>query len=132
MAAKLTLKARTRDIQAQKLANCGQKIVQKDQKGFAQCSGNGLLRRHKCGLQAIWEKAEILNAVTLASLPKPSFARPIALCQHPCRLITDLKGRSHLQRRRVTEPRDQHVTHPFRASVKTDRALKNSDRRAAM
>ncbi len=130
MPTQAAVKARAGGIRVQELAHHRQQIIQRDQKRLAEGHGDSFLRWRQRRLKAMGRVAAILHAGTLAPFPYGLFRGPVTLGKNPRRVVTGLYGRPDLRwRRRLTVKLDHHVALPSRASVKTQRAMKNAERR---
>ncbi len=130
MLTQAAVKARAGGLRVQELAHHRQQIIQRDQKRLAEGHRDSFLRWRQRRLKAMGRVAAILHAGTLAPFPYGLFRGPVTLGKNPRRVVTGLYGRPDLRwRRRLTVKLDHHVALPSRASVKTQRAMKNAERR---
>ncbi len=127
------VKARAGGLRVQELAHHRQQIIQRDQKRLAEGHGDSFLRWRQRRLKAMGRVAAILHAGTLVPFPYGLFRGPVTLGKNPRRVVTGLYGRPDLRwRHRLTVKLDHHVALPSRALVKTQRAMKNAERRGAI
>ena len=110
-----------------------QQVVDRHQQRLAQNHRNGLLCRCRRGLQPVRRVAAIMDAVAVPPFVDRVLGRAETFRQHRRRLFARLDRSPNLgRRRRLLVKMDQHVSTPFRMSLRNVLAMKNADRRGSM
>ncbi len=133
MAAQTTVEARARDIRIEKLPDHRQQVVDRHQQGFAQHHRHRLLRRCQCGLKPMRRVAAVMNAVAMPPFVDGLLSRAEPFRQHRRGRVAGPDRSPNLRRRRrLLVKMDQHGRVPPRISLRTDRAMKNAERRESI